>query len=454
MNIKNTILTEQNILAFLIYQKRYLNKVDEKYFVSKIGKELFETIRRFDLEGININSRNIAIDMTKKDIECEQEKIQQLFNIDVTESIPFDILYKSLKESYIKDQLENKCLNDLLKDVSAKEFNIEKYYALKDEIELLASELTEDKSVILTAKQMIEKYEKYRLDKHNSFYSTGDSKLDSILVTGFEPGYVNILFARSGVGKTSFALSLISKQINKEIPCIYFSLEMMLDSIVNKLLSQRLNIPFEFFYHTTDSENGFNIDMMKDEIDLEKENLISSPYFRYVDMQSLSLNDVDMLIKRGLDSMNKKYAVVTIDLLTMIKDFNGENKASKYEDAMNKLHEIAKKNNVSIIGVVQTKRLSDKASVKSIDDLDKFRPSIEEIKNAGAIEERARIVLSLFRKKHEASKHFEKDSPELQLIEDIAEVEILKQNLGKVGERIKYLYEGEYSKFTPYLEEE
>jgi replicative DNA helicase len=227
---------------------------------------------------------------------------------------------------------------------------------------------------------------------------------------------------------------------------------MNLVSIVNKLLSQRLSIPFDYFYKKDKSDEDYS-EYVASEIKIEEQNIKESPYFRYIDKQSLSLHDIDSLIKQAMESMKQKYAVVTIDLLTMIKDFSGENKASKYEDAMNKLHEIAKKNNVAILGVVQTKRLSDKTVVKGIDDLEKFRPSIEEIKNAGAIEERSRIVLSLFRKKHEANKHFEKDDPILEIIEDIAEIEVLKQNLGEVGNRVKYLYEGEYSKFTPYIEE-
>lgn len=452
MSIKNIVLTEQNLLAFAIYQKEYLYKIDSKYFISDIAKKLFKIIKEFDFNNTKISTRNLVIALSKEGIDVEEDRIDPLLNIDISESISFDELYKSLKESYIKEKLENDCLNDLMNNVSSKEFDIEKYYELKDAIEELTNELTEDSSVILDGKKLIERYEALKKIVNNSFYSTGDSKLDKILTTGFEPGYVNVLFARSGVGKTSFALSLINKQINKEIPSIYFSLEMNLVSIVNKLLSQRLSIPFDYFYKKDKSDEEYS-EYVADEIKLEEQNIKESPYFRYIDKQSLSLHDIDNLIKQAMESMKQKYAIVTIDLLTMVKDFNGDNKASKYEDAMNKLHEIAKKNNVAILGVVQTKRLSDKTVVKGIDDLEKFRPSIEEIKNAGAIEERSRIVLSLFRKKHEANKHFEKDDPILEIIEDIAEVEVLKQNLGEVGNRVKYLYEGEYSRFTPYIEE-
>jgi hypothetical protein len=109
---------------------------------------------------------------------------------------------------------------------------------------------------------------------------------------------------------------------------------------------------------------------------------------------------------------------------------------------MNKLNIISKKYNVHIIGTIQAKRSPDKITVKTLEDLNKFRVGEEMIKGSGSYFERARVLITLFRPFYFAQKYLPADDPQLEVIEDEMELTILKQNQGEVGKRIKYLFHG------------
>jgi replicative DNA helicase len=138
----------------------------------------------------------------------------------------------------------------------------------------------------------------------------------------------------------------------------------------------------------------------------------------------------------------------------MLKDFNigNKNKAELYENAMNSLHEVARRNNVHIVGVVQSRRPDTRINITNVEQLERFRPHIEELKNSAAIEERSRTVISVFRKKHFAMRYLPQD-PETLIMSDIAEIDILKQNMGVLG-RIKYLFDPECYTFTKLVDED
>jgi len=94
MNTKNIILTEQNILAFIIHNKDYLYQLNEKYLITKSSIGIYNSIKKFIQSDIKITSRNLCIELSKNNINIEQDKLDSLFEIDTQESIPFDTLYK------------------------------------------------------------------------------------------------------------------------------------------------------------------------------------------------------------------------------------------------------------------------------------------------------------------------------------------------------------------------
>jgi hypothetical protein len=60
-------------------------------------------------------------------------------------------------------------------------------------------------------------------------------------------------------------------------------------------------------------------------------------------------------------------------------------------------------------------------------------------------------VLSVFREKHYAEELFPND-PQLEFMDDVMAVTIIKQSSGMTGKIIKYLYEPEIYRIFPYKE--
>ena len=111
---------------------------------------------------------------------------------------------------------------------------------------------------------------------------------------------------------------------------------------------------------------------------------------------------------------------------------------------MNELNALAKSENVHIIGVAQFNRGTDTGKVTSIESIQNFRPTANDIKNSSALLERARLVLSVFRAKPYAVKYLVDSHgdpfPEVNDMEDYLELQVLKNSSGEVGKIYKYFY--------------
>ena len=73
--------------------------------------------------------------------------------------------------------------------------------------------------------------------------ATGYSTFDK-LTLGFKAGEINILAARPSVGKSALALNFLYRTAMKTSkPCVFFSLEMGVDSVTNRILSAKSGVP-------------------------------------------------------------------------------------------------------------------------------------------------------------------------------------------------------------------
>lgn len=449
------VLQEQNVLALCVKDPHLIHEVEDKYFISKTAKAIHNSIVNLLQADVRVTKRSLYTE-AQKEVDINYDLIENLFSIEVHEG-DFKGLYSSLKKQWAKSNVQNYLLEDMLGYVSQKgDIDVEKIQEFREKLDESIQLISDDSLQIYTLKDMFDKYS-VELDRRESgefFYDTGCSYLNKHLTTGFTPQFITTLFAQSGVGKSTYALYLINKQINKQIPSIYFSLEMPLISNMDRLIAQRLRIPLQSLYPAQEEEGiGIN-EEIRARVDKEREKLVHLPYFRFVERDSLFISDIETIIEKTKREMGVDYLVVTIDLLTMVKNFNygSGNKAELYENAMNNIHEMARRQNVHIVGVVQSRRPSGKVTINTVDDVERLRPGIEEIKNSGGMEERSRIVLSAFRKKYFAEKYLPED-PETELLEDVMQIAVLKQSLGGLPV-LDYLFHGESAFICKYEEEE
>lgn len=436
---------EKQILKCIIIQHDNINTVKSNDFISTIAKDLCTTLKILDERSVDFTETHIISEGNKINSGIDNAMLQVLFNIDYSLSKYHSYYLPRLKRDKAQHTIQNQLLQDTLVATSSKgELDVEKITELRDLITEELENLTGKDDILLSPKQILKKYNRVLELREQGLYifPTGNSYLDKHLAVGFFPGQMTTIFAATGMGKSAFALDLVNRQINKSIPALYVSLEMDLISSFDRLLANRNKVPVKTFY--PDSEGIMNA-QLKSIMEKEDRSFGNKKNFFFVEEPGLSIDNIEILIKEFQKRTGSKYLVLTIDLLTMLLDFSGED-AATYEAAMNKMHILAKKYGIHIVNIVQANRNADNGTPAAIEDLDKFRPNLNTIKNSNAIAERSRIVMSLFRRKHYAKKFFP-DDEEVELMDDELELAILKQNMGELS-MMKFLFIPERYAFT------
>ncbi len=459
MGIEQALINqEQNVISICLKNNDYVLDIDSKYFLSEEARIIFIEMRNIVLSDHyngEVKLRDLHTEVHKRGQEIDISILENLKNLDInTDEKAFTNYYKQLKQLWFQISSSQDSLKAILEQ--SQKTNT---YCLEEVEEAIASlqanlhEVKDDTNNVHNLERLFDSYSKELQNRNlKQSHDTGCGHLDRMLTEGFAPGYITIIFGPSGVGKSTYGWYLVNKQINKMIPSIYFSFEMGIMSNMDRLVAQRLNMNYKSFYPDFLNDQMISPEL-QDLIQKEKSNLRHNfKYFQYIDADALSLYDIENIIVKYKRKMGVDYLCATIDLLTMVKDFNrsggGDSTANKYEKSMNELAYLAKRTNCHIVGVVQGKRPSDRVRIEEVDQLMRFRPNIEELKNSGALEERARIVLGVFRQKHFANRYLP-DDPATALLDDIMEISVLKQNSGTLG-RIEYWFEPEKYKLTPY----
>ena len=287
--------------------------------------------------------------------------------------------------------------------------------------------------------------------KKGLHYPFNDTYLDTTLVKKAAPGQIILLAGATGTGKSIYGLHLMSGLVNSGIPCMYFSPEMDEISTMDRWMAMRRKIPISEWY-----SSGASMDSLIGIVKEEKE-LLKGSMFRFIDSPDIGLDKILHFIRDFKAAYKVNYAIIFIDLITQVKEFldTQGNKSSTLptiiEKAINKVNEMAKKEDVCIVAIAQMNRDTDSAKVATVQDLQKLRPTRNNIKNSSALAERSRTVLSIFREKYYADTLLPND-PDTLIMPDVLEVQVVKQNMGKSGGIGKYNFNGPTFELNELLE--
>ena len=326
--------------------------------------------------------------------------------------------------------------------------------SLRDELyeaeDLVLSDNVDTFKKALTTKEWTDMYvEAFKKRKDGKQYWFNEPVLDKIVVDGPIPETGGIIAAQSGMGKSTFVLNLVNKLIDSGIPCMYFSLEMGQISTMDRLLAARLQIPYSDIVNPPDNETFYTV---YQKILDEKKKLELNKNFRFSENPDISINDLKKEIKKFQNEIGQQYCIIILDLITMVKDFciggnSGASLATTIEMAVNKMNALSKELKIHYIGTAQLNRTGESATITDIEDIAKLRPSRHQIKNSGALLERCRYAISLFRPKFYIDQNFP-DDPVAQAEDDTIEVQLLKQSNGEC-KRYYELFNGQCFTVTP-----
>jgi len=252
---------------------------------------------------------------------------------------------------------------------------------------------------------------------------TGFYDLDR-LTTGFHKGDLVIVAARPGMGKTSFALSILYHiSMIENRPSAFFSLEMSKEQIAMRLLCEDTRIPLKKI------RSGF---LNSDELALIADSAIKmmkAPLF--ID-DTASLKMLDLKAKARKLKKEKEIEVIVIDYLQLLTtDGKRENRQQEVAEISRGLKALAKELNIPIIALAQLSRQAEMRADK--------RPQLADLRESGSIEQDADTVIFIHRPE------YYKKNPAPQE-EGIAEIIIAKQRNGPTG-TINLAFVKEITKF-------
>lgn len=424
-------------------------EVTEEEFVHKTAKTIFVALATLIEDNENINPYAVLTVANKIDASIDIELIEQ---IEATEADAsnFNTAWDTLQKESIKYKVTKKLQGAIAELSKMGGVNEDSVQSLLWDSQQLLINLGEEKD-LQTAPECLDDYlEDMERRKRGDYYSFGDAFLDEHLTRKASGGQIILISAATGMGKSMYALNLINGMVNLNIPAMYVSLEMDKISTYDRWLAMRTQIPLKDWYEKD------SIEALKAKVIQEQKNLEGKP-FRFVENPSISLTKLQSLIREFKSIYKTDYVCVYIDLITQVKEFidldnGGGSLANTIEGAVNKLNAIAKLENVCFVCVAQMKRTIDDQKITKIEDTGKLKPTLGGIKNSGALAERSRVVLGVFRARPYIEKYLP-DDPKLEYIQDIMEVNVLKQNQGGNAHG-KYLFEPTTMTAFPYKEEE
>jgi len=446
LSLLSSQIVEQQIFHFCLDHPEKVIEIKENYFLSSEGHDLYETLLALYRENVSFSDENII---------SAGNRVNEGINpalLSAVRKIPYDEKawdhYRFLvQEAYAKDRIQSKLLKDGLTSVTVKgRLDVDKLqdivYEIQDCINLAKGKASAVKSI----GEMFDSYQNTLAQRVGGtvFHDTGCSLLNSALPTGFAPGEITTIFGSTGIGKSTYSLYLINRLINKMIPCFYVSLEMSEAATMDRWMASRMRVPLRELF----SKKGQVDESIYERVRLEREKLEHGRKFAFIDETRVSAASLEKMIGQVKLKMQTDYMVVFVDLATMMEDF-AEGTPVAYEQAMNNLHQLAKRTGVHLVMIVQAvNKTLENHRPSTVDGLRVFRPMISSIKNSGAIAERSRQVLSVFRQHYYAKRFFPED-PLVQEEDDILDVQALKCSNGAVGTVVHYLYDGEYFRIFP-----
>ena len=255
---------------------------------------------------------------------------------------------------------------------------------------------------------------------------TGYRDLDA-MTGGFQRANFIIIAARPSMGKTALAMNIAQNvAFQQKMPVAVFSMEMSKEELGSRMLCSEAQIQSERIKtgHIHDEEWGRLAQVMN--------TLTEAPMF-IDDTAGMSVQELASKARR----LKKNHGVdmVVIDYIQLIRGSSsarGEaNRNQELSEISRNLKFLCKELNAPVIALSQLSRAVESRTDK--------RPMLSDLRESGAIEQEADLVLFIYRDEYYEREHCEKPG--------VAEVIIAKQRSGPTG-RVELQFNKEFVRFN------
>ncbi len=268
--------------------------------------------------------------------------------------------------------------------------------------------------------------------------ASGFTGLDRI-TAGWQKSDLIILAARPGMGKTAFVLSMARHMaVEEEYPLAIFSLEMSAVQLTTRLISSETEIP------AGKLKKG-NLESYEwDALSKKVKRLTKAPIF-IDDTPALSIFELRAKARRLKSQHDIKMIIIDyIQLMTSGNERASGNREQEISTISRSLKSLAKELEIPVIALSQLNRSVETRTGSK-------RPLLSDLRESGAIEQDADLVLFIYRPEYYGMDHFD-DKQEIPS-KGMAEIIIAKHRNGPL-DSVLLRFKGSHAKFLNYIPEQ
>ena len=413
--LPHSVEAEQSVIGSMIMDRDAIMTASEvitseDFYQSQYGV-LFDAMLELYNEGKPVDLVTLQERLREKDVPPEISSLE--FVRDLLDAVPTSanvrhyatiVQEKSMLRKLIKvnEDIANTCYlarektEDILEETEKKIFDLLQYRSTGDFVPI--------KQVVLNALDKIEKASKNKGTVTG--IPTGFIDLD-YKTSGFQPSDLILIAARPSMGKTAFVLNVAQYMAFKEGKTVaIFSLEMSKEQLVNRL---------------------FSLESKVDSQALRTGNLTDEDWAKLIEgaavvgKSNLIIDDTPGISIAELRSKCRKFklehdlGIIIIDYLQLMSGGkHSESRQQEISEISRSLKAVARELNVPVVALSQLSRASETRS----------RPALSDMRESGAIEQDADVVMFLYR-----DDYYNKDTD----TPNVAEVIIAKQRNGPIG---------------------
>jgi replicative DNA helicase len=404
MNIERMILS--NVL-FYNDAEHFLPRINKNWFTDKVSVKLIEVMT-------DMYYNNIEIDYVSLSQHFERKEVIEIIQLQQEASGIMDLKphLLQLEYEYIKRQVVAGVLA----------LNIEKdLEGLVGDIQKVLDETTfsthkEPSSIVKVTNKVVDQIV-YNAEKGGTLTGkpTGWQFLDKY-IGGYNEGDLIVMAGRPGMGKTAIALTLTKEFAQRGGKALFISLEMSNEQLAKRYISLIGDI------ENWKIRNGV---LKSHEIE-QVCNIANNQRIEFFIDDDVDSRIAQIKAKAKLHKSRKGLDLLVIDYIQLIKGTK-TNREQEVAEISRTLKLLAKELKITVMILAQLSRKSEERADK--------RPMLSDLRESGAIEQDADIVMFPFR-----PMYYEQDKPE---VED-AELIIAKNRNGECV-TIPTYFEGRYT---------
>ncbi len=255
--------------------------------------------------------------------------------------------------------------------------------------------------------------------------STGYNEFDK-MTAGLQPGDLVIVAGRPSMGKTTLAVNMAENAaIGSSVPTAIFSMEMPAQQLAFRMISSLGRVD------QTHLRTGNFPDEDWSRINTAVQLMSEAPIF-IDDTPSLSPGEIRARARR----LQREHGLglIVVDYLQLMQvPGNKENRATEISEVSRGLKALAKELSCPVIALSQLNRSVEQRTDK--------RPVMSDLRESGAIEQDADLILFIYREEV-----YNQDTPR----KGVADIAIAKQRNGPIGD-FPLTFVGRYTKFENWV---